>query len=120
MHATVAAPPHAQDMRQEVGSRWGPEPGRVAGLVKKETQQVKWGGYGGRTRPRTWWVPPLGVGRERVCLGSLYPTDLETVARRVARFRREIIAVVRRLGCGREKGTRRRSEGMRGAMMWGL
>jgi hypothetical protein len=61
-----------------------------------------------------------GMGRERVCLGSLYPTDLETTARRVARFRREIIAVVRRLGCGHEKGTRRRSGGMRGMPMWAL
>jgi hypothetical protein len=31
----------------EAGTRWGPEPDGVTGLVKNETRQVKWGGYGG-------------------------------------------------------------------------
>jgi hypothetical protein len=39
-------PSHAEN-GDEAGTRWGPEPDRVAGLVKNETRQVKWGGYGG-------------------------------------------------------------------------
>jgi hypothetical protein len=56
-HATVVAPPHAQGMRQEVGSRRGPEPGQVADLVDK----LNGADMGGQTQPQTRWVPPLGA-----------------------------------------------------------
>jgi hypothetical protein len=31
----------------QAGTRWGPVPDGVVGLVKIKTRQVKWGGYGG-------------------------------------------------------------------------